>query len=318
MRIVIAGGSGFLGGALAQHLAARGHDVVVLTRQARESTPPPLDRSLRSPASEDRGKIRQVEWAPDGHPGPWAKEIDGAGAIVNLAGAGIADKRWTAKRKAELRNSRVLSTRSLVAAVRAAAAKPAVFVQGSAIGYYGTNPEPTFDESCPPGDDFFAHLAVTWEAEAHGVSALGVRLVIIRAGIALDRRGGALKKMLPPFRFFVGGPLASGQQVMSWIHRDDWVALVTWALETPAAAGVYNGTAPSPVTNAEFSTAIGRALHRPSWFRVPGFLLRIVVGEVAPIALINGQRVVPKRALDAGFRFQYPTIQEAMQAAVNA
>ena len=123
--------------------------------------------------------------------------------------------------------------------------------------------------------------------------------------------------MLPPFRFFVGGPLASGQQVMSWIHRDDWVALVTWALETPAASGVYNGTAPSPVTNAEFSTAIGRALHRPSWFRVPGFVLRIVVGEVAPVALINGQRVVPKRALDAGFRFQYPTIQEAMQAAVN-
>lgn len=301
MRIVIAGGSGFLGSALAQHLAGRGHDIVILTRKARSSG----------------AKIRDVEWAPDGHPGPWAKEIDGAGAIVNLAGAGIADRRWTAKRKAELRASRVYSTRSLVAAVRGAAVKPAVFVQGSAVGYYGTNPEPTFDESCPPGDDFFGQLAVAWEAEAHSVSALGVRLVIIRSGIALDRDGGALKKMLPPFRFFVGGPLASGRQVLSWVHRDDWVALVTWAIETPAASGVYNGTAPSPVTNAEFSKALGRALHRPSWLPVPGFALRILVGEVANVALINGQRVVPKRALEAGFRFQYPTIDEAMAAAIR-
>jgi uncharacterized protein (TIGR01777 family) len=302
MRIVIAGGSGFLGSALARHLAGRGHDVVILTRQARRSD----------------GRIRNVEWAPDGHPGPWAKEIDGAGAVVNLAGAGIADRRWTAKRKAELRSSRVYSTRSLVAAVRVAAAKPAVFVQGSAVGYYGTNPEPTFDESCPPGDDFFGQLAVAWEAEAHPLSAIGVRLVIVRTAPALDRHGGALKKMVPPFTFFVGGPLASGRQVMSWIHLDDWVALVTWAIDTPAASGVYNATSPAPVTNAEFSKALGRALHRPSWLPVPGFVLRILVGELAPVALINGQRVVPKRALEAGFKFKYPTIEEGMNAAIKS
>jgi uncharacterized protein (TIGR01777 family) len=301
MRVVIAGGSGFLGSALSQHLAGRGHEIVILTRQARRP----------------EGQIRDVEWAPDGHPGPWAREIDGAGAIVNLAGAGIADRRWSAKRKAELRSSRVLSTRSLVAAVRGAAVKPGVFVQGSAVGYYGMNPEPTFDESCPPGDDFFGQMAVAWEAEAHGVSALSVRLVITRAGVVLDRRGGALKKMLPPFRFFVGGRLASGRQVLSWVHLADWIALITWAIETPAVSGVYNATSPSPVTNAEFSRAIGRALHRPSWLPVPGFALRIIVGELANVALIHGQRVVPKRALEAGFRFQYPTIDEAMKAAIT-
>jgi uncharacterized protein (TIGR01777 family) len=302
MRIVIAGGSGFLGSALSRHLAGRGHEIVILTRQARRP----------------EGQIRDVEWAPDGHPGPWATEIDGAGAIVNLAGAGIADRRWSAKRKAHLRSSRVLSTRSLVAAVRAAAVKPGVFVQGSAVGYYGMNSEPTFDESCPPGDDYFGQMALAWEAEAHGVSALSVRLVIIRSGVVLDRRGGALKKMLPPFRFFVGGRLASGRQVLSWVHLADWIAMVTWAIETPAVSGVYNATSPSPVTNAEFSRAIGRALHRPSWLPVPGFALRIIVGELANVALINGQRVVPKRALAAGFTFQYPTIDEAMKDAVKS
>ena len=303
MRIVIAGGSGFLGRALAEHLVGRRHDVAILTRTGHVS---------RATGS------RIVMWDPDGTAGTggWAKEIDGADAVVNLAGAGIADKRWSRRRKEELRDSRVKSTRSLVAAVRAAAAKPSVFVQTSAVGFYGAGDQET-DESFPPGDDFFAQLCVAWEAEAHPVTSLGCRLVIMRNGVVLFRTGGALKKMMPAFQFFVGGPIATGRQYMSWIHRADWLAMTTWAIETPAVSGVLNGTAPNPVTNAEFSKAIGRALHRPSWLPVPALALRIMVGELANYALIRGQRVVPKHALAGGFTFQYPDIGAAAEAAIN-
>jgi uncharacterized protein (TIGR01777 family) len=302
MRVVIAGGSGFLGRALRRRLAARGADIVVLTRRPNVELP--------------HERVRAVEWDPNGHPGAWAQALDGADAVVNLAGAGIADQRWSAARKAELKASRVLSTRSLVAAVRQVSARPAVFVQGSAIGFYGVSETATFDESCPPGDDFFGQMAVAWEAEAHPVDALGVRLVFIRGGVVLAREGGALPRLITPFQFFVGGSIASGRQIWSWIHLDDWVSLVTWAIDTPSAAGVYNATAPAPVSYDEFAAALGRALHRPSWLRVPGFALRVLVGELATHALIQGQRVVPRRALEAGFTFTYPTIAEAMPAAV--
>ena len=305
MKVVIAGGSGFLGRALAEHLVGRGHDVVVLTR--------------RGTALPGKTGARAVAWEPDGSqtPGSWASEVDGAGAIVNLAGAGIADKRWSRRRKELLRLSRVKSTRSLVSAVRAASSRPATFIQGSAVGFYGLSGDEMIDESFPPGDDVLASLCVDWEAEAHPVTALGCRLAIIRAGIVLAREGGALQKMLPPFLFFVGGPIASGRQYFSWIHRADWMALVAWALETPTTSGAYNATAPTPVTNAEFSRALGRALHRPSWLPVPAFALRLLVGELADHGLITGQRVVPTRALDQGFTFGYPEIDAAVAAAVS-
>ena len=302
MKVVIAGGSGFLGRALSEHLVARGHEVVILTRGA------------HLPGSTG---ARSVEWHPDGspHPGAWANEIDGAGAIVNLSGAGLADKRWTRRRKEELRQSRVQPTRSLVAAVRAAAVKPAVFVQGSAVGFYGASDEQVIDESFPPGQDFFGQLVVAWEAEAHPAAALGCRLVIVRSGVVLGRGGGVLEKLMPPFKFFVGGPIASGRQYMSWIHMADWLALMTFAIETPSVSGVLNATAPAPVTNADFSRALGRALHRPSWLRVPGFALRLLVGEVADNALIVGQRVIPKRAQEMGFAFKYPDVDSALAEA---
>jgi uncharacterized protein (TIGR01777 family) len=298
MKVVIGGGSGFLGTTLAGALASRSHEIVVLTRHA----------------SGSGGPARRVQWDPDGSAaGDWIREIDGADAVVNLSGAGIADRRWTAARKQVLRDSRVLPTRSLVAAVRAAARRPATFLQGSAIGFYGPTADELLDESFPPGSDFFGGLAVAWEAEALPAAALGCRLVVIRSAVVLTRHGGALKKMLPPFQFFVGGPIASGRQYFSWIHRDDWTALFVWALENPSVTGVLNGSAPEPVTNEVFSKALGRALHRPSWFRVPGFMLRMLFGEMANAALINGQRVVPKRALDQGFQFKYPTIDAALQ-----
>jgi uncharacterized protein len=304
MHIVIAGGTGLIGGAIAARLTISGHAVTVLTR----------DRRQAPPASG----VRLVEWDPDGATGPWAAEIDGADAVINLTGAGIADGRWTEARKEELRSSRVLPTRSLVAAIRQASRKPAVFLQGSAVGFYGiASGDRELDESFPPGDDFLGSVGVAWEAEALPVSALGCRLVILRSGVLLTPTGGVLGRMRLPFLWFVGGPVASGRQYVSWIHREDWIAMAMWALVTPTVSGVVNATAPTPVTNAVFSKAFAGALGRPSWFPVPGFMLRVLYGELATALLIHGQRVVPRRALELGFRFTYPDIDDAMQDAVG-
>lgn len=303
MRIVVAGGTGLIGKALTDRLLADGHTVVVLSRgQA------PAPRGSRGP--------EVVAWNPDGSVGPWASTIDGADAIVNLTGAGIADKRWTPARKSLLASSRVLSTRSLVGAVGVATKRPAVFVQGSAVGYYGASLDPNpIDESHPPGTDFLGRLAVEWETAAQPVEALGCRLVLVRTGVVLDGRGGALPQMALPFRLFGGGPMGSGRQMISWIHIDDWVSLVVWLLGTPSASGAYNASAPEPVNSRAFSAAIGRALHRPSWFPVPGFVLRIVVGEMADVALLRGQAALPARALAQGFRFAHVDLDEALKSA---
>lgn len=305
MRVVIAGGSGLLGRALTEALVASGHLVVVLTRSAKTG-----------PVA---GNVQYVQWTPDGEAGPWASALDGAAAVINLAGAGLADARWTDERKEELRDSRVLPTRSLVAAVRRATERPAVFLQASGVGFYGaTTADREFDESFPPGDDFLGQLCVAWEAEAHPVTALGCRLVLCRNGVVLTPRGGILGRLRLPFLFFAGGPVASGAQYLSWIQIDDWVAFVLWALTTPAVSGAFNVCSPHPVKNAEFSQAYARALKRPSWLRVPGVALRAAYGEMAREMLIRGQRVVPRRALELGFRFGYPEIDAAMAAAVAA
>lgn len=303
MKYVIAGGSGFLGRPLAAALKAGGHTVTILTRGA--------DR--------DAGGVHYRAWSPTTNRAPWWDHIDGADGVINLAGSGIADQRWTAARKADLRDSRINATRALVAAIAGATTRPSVFLTGSAIGIYGPQPENggPLDESAAPGTDFLSTLAVDWEAVARAAEPLGCRIVLLRTGVVLARDGGALQKMIPPFQFFVGGPLGSGRQVMSWIHRRDWVALVEWLLEHDEARGVFNGTAPQPATNREFSTALGRALHRPSLFPVPGFVLRIVVGEMAGPALLAGQRVVPCRALEMGFTFEFPDITTAMADAVR-
>ena len=304
MKIIVAGGSGFLGQPLCQALVDRGHEVVVLTRGAPHLT-----------------AGRPVLWIPDGTAPRdsvnWAQELDGAAAVINLSGADLAQKRWTHARKEVLRKSRILSTRSLVAGVRTVKTRPAVFINNSAVGFYGTtNPEP-LDESYPPGSDFLATLCVDWEAEAHAVTPLGCRLVILRTGVVLAGDGGVLSRMLPAFRWFVGGRVASGKQKMSWIHRDDWVAMVIWAIETPAVVDAINATAPDPVSNREFTTALGRAIRRPTLFPVPGWFLRLVFGEVATVALIEGQGAVPTRALQLGFKFKFPELQPAMVAALK-
>jgi uncharacterized protein (TIGR01777 family) len=304
MKVVVAGGTGLIGRELVSRLTAVGHNVIVLTRDDSGQVP--------------HAGVRRLEWDPNGSTGRWAREIDGADAIVNLTGAGLADKRWTPERKEELRASRVLPTRSLVAAVRQATVRPSAFLQGSGVGFYGmSQSDREFDESFPPGEDFLGSLCVTWEAEAHPVSALGCRLIIFRSGIVLANDGGVLEQMRRPFKWFVGGPVSSGQQYISWIHRDDWVAMAMWALSTPTASGVFNTTSPTPVTNAKFTSALARALHRPSWLPSPRFALRILFGELADALLVHGQRVVPKHASDLGFSFTHPSIDEALEDVIG-
>ena len=278
MKIVVAGGSGFLGRALVGRLSSGGHEVIVLSRTGRAAA----------------GPARAVAWQPDGTAGAWAGVVDGADAVVNLAGESIADGRWTARRKLALEQSRVLSTRSLVAAIARASRRPPLLVSGSAVGYYGDTGDRTITENGPPGHATSSPGSVSRGKTRHERprrSAARVRL--IRTGIVLARDGGALKKLLPPFLMFVGGPIASGRQFMPWIHRDDWLSLVIWLVERRDASGPFNVTAPNPVSNRDFSSALGRALHRPSVLPVPGVVLRLLFGEMADVALINGQRVVP-------------------------
>jgi uncharacterized protein (TIGR01777 family) len=248
---------------------------------------------------------------PDGTTGPWASAINGADAIVNLAGEGIADARWTPERKKALRSSRVLATRSLVAAVQQALQPPAVMVSGSAVGYYGARGDELVTEETGPGTDFLADLCVEWEREALAAAAV-TRVVLLRTGLALHPDGGALAKMLLPFRFGVGGPLGSGTQYMPWIHIDDWVDLVAWLITDSRTNAAFNASAPNPVTNAEFTRALGRTVGRPAFVPVPGFGLKLLLGEIA-LSLVTGQRAVPARAMEMGFVFKFREIEPALQ-----
>ncbi|MGH9141071.1 MAG: TIGR01777 family oxidoreductase [Vicinamibacterales bacterium] len=304
MKIVIAGGTGFLGRPLTTALVQDGHEVAVLTRRS-NSAP-------RAKATDVPSGARRVAWDPDGEPGPWAVEIDGAHALVNLAGESIAAKRWTDAQKQRILDSRVSATRSLVGAIRAAAIAPAVFVSGSAVGYYGPLGDQEATEEKPAGSDFLAHVCEQWEAEANRASSDRTRVTCIRTGIVLEKDGGALPQMLPPFRFGVGGPVGSGKQYWPWIHRDDWIGLVRWMIATPEVRGAVNGTAPHPVTNTAFAHALGRVLHRPAFMPAPGFALKLLLGEMADALLLSGQNAVPARAERGGFGFRYARIDDAL------
>ena len=305
MRIVIAGGSGFLGSPLAEVYAEEGHDVRVLTR----SLPP---GESRHESGTGMPGITRVGWKADGESGPWAQTIDGADAVVNLAGESIADKRWSPQRKALLRDSRILPTRSLVAAVRAAVKPPAVFISASGVDYYGASGDERKTEDSPAGSTFLAQLCEDWEREARKADRPGVRIAILRSGVVLERSGGALPRMVRPFKLFVGGPLGSGRQYMSWIHRLDWVEMVRWIVQTREATGPINVTAPHPVTSRQFSHALGSALRRPSFVPAPSFAMKLVIGEFANYVL-SGQRVIPARAQALKYHFRYPEIDIAFR-----
>jgi len=305
MKFVIAGGTGFLGNALAWTWAEEGHDVRVLTR----SLPP--GQSKHEPGTGKPG-ISSVGWAPDGKAGPAVGDVDGAAAVVNLAGESIAGSRWTAARKQALRDSRIQSTRSLVAAIAAAGTPPPVLISASGAGYYGDRGNEALSENASPGSDFLARLCVEWEAEALHAVRPGVRVVLLRTGLVLEKTGGALPQMARPFRFFAGGPIGSGRQYMPWLHRHDYVEMVRWIVDTPAVSGPVNASAPHPVTNAEFARALGRALHRPALLPAPRFALKIALGEIAD-ALLASQRALPGVALAHGYHFRYPEIDIALR-----
>jgi uncharacterized protein (TIGR01777 family) len=292
VTIVIAGGSGFLGRNLASQLKREGHAVVILTRRAKSAA--------------------DVTWKPDGSAGELPPHLDGTDAVVNLAGEGIADRRWNAARKDPLRTSRILSTRTLVRAVAACARPPKVFVSGSAIGYYGARGDEPVTEQTAAGTDFLARLCVDWEQEARRVESGATRLAIVRTGLPLDRNGGALAKMLLPFKLGLGATLGSGDQFMSWIHVRDWTALVSWLIQNERAAGAFNATAPAPVTTRTFTRTLGRVLRRPAVLHAPGFVLQAVLGEMSSV-LLTGQRVLPAYAEQLGFRFTHRTLEPALQ-----
>jgi uncharacterized protein len=297
MRTVIAGGTGFLGRALARALVTAGHDVVNLTR-----------RAPAGPSSNGRG----VAWVPDGQAGDWAREIDGATAVVNLAGESIAARRWSAAQKQRILDSRVRATRSLVNAIRQVAQPPRVFVSGSAVGYYGPRGDETVTEANAAGNDFLARVCIEWEAEARAAEPL-TRVTYLRTGLVLDRNEGALPQMLPPFWFGAGGPVGSGRQYWPWIHLQDWVDLVRFSMRTLAVAGPINLTAPNPVTNREFARTLGRVLHRPALLPAPGFALRILLGEMAGALLLSGQRAMPAKAARLGYHFAFADLETALR-----
>jgi uncharacterized protein (TIGR01777 family) len=303
MKVVIAGGTGFLGNALAWAWAEESHDVRVLTR----SLPP---GQAQHESGTGKPGITRIGWSPDGHAGDLARELDGSSALINLAGESIGSGRWSAARKQALRDSRILATRSLVAALAQAADPPPVFISASGIGYYGDRGAEPLTEDASAGDDFLAHLCVEWEAEAQ--RATSARLVLLRTGLVLEKTGGLLPQMMRPFRFFVGGPIGSGRQYMPWVHRLDWIEMVRWIVDTPAVSGPVNVSAPHPVTNAEFSRALGRAMHRPALLPAPGFAIRIVLGEMADAAL-GSQRALPGKPLAHGYHFRYPEIDIAFR-----
>ena len=298
MKIVVAGATGFLGQPLVKTLLADGHDVVVLSRSG----------------STDHPLVRTAVWTPNGSAGPWAKELDGADGVINLAGEPIAARRWTDLQKGRIRDSRVLATRSIVEALGGASHRPSVLVNASAVGYYGPRGDEIVTEKDSAGKDFLAEVAEQWEKEASRAATEQTRVVIIRTGIVLERDGGALPKMLPPFRFGVGGPVGTGRQYWPWIHREDWIGMVRFALTNEAVEGPVNATAPEPVTNAEFARALGRVLRRPAFMPTPGFALKLLLGEMANALLLSGQRAVPSRARELGFTFRFETLDEALAA----
>jgi uncharacterized protein (TIGR01777 family) len=307
MKVVIAGGSGFLGRPLAEIYAEEGHQVTNLTRRLAPAV-------SEYEAGTGLPGITHVGWRPDGSTGPWAQTIDGADLVVNLAGESIGEKRWSAEQKSRIRESRILATRSLVAAIRGAARPPATLVSGSAVGYYGPRGDEPITEQDGPGTDFLAETAVAWEHEARGAESNSTRLALIRTGVVIERGGGALPRMLTPVKLFAGGPIGSGRQYVPWIHRADWLELVRWIAKMPQARGPFNATAPEPVRNKVFMKALAHAVKRPSWLPAPAMGLRILLGEMADPLVLTGQRVLPSRALEHGFRFHLPQIDRAMRA----
>jgi len=300
MNIVVAGGSGFIGSSVVPRLRREGHDVVVLTRA-------PSGNALT-------GDAALVSW--DGvSQGEWSLRVRRADAVINLAGESIGDGRWTASRKRRIVESRINATRALLGAMSAGEGKPRVFINSSAVGYYGPVESGEVTEDHLPGTGFLADLCVRWEQEAFAAAELGCRVVVLRTGVVLGEKGGALQRMLLPFRLYAGGPVGSGKQWFPWVHRDDVAGGILFALGNAAVSGPVNVVAPGCVTMKDFCAALGAALSRPSWLPVPSFPLRAALGEMAGM-ILTGQRAVPSQLLRLGYHFSYPAIAPALASVV--
>ncbi len=302
MRVVIAGGSGLIGSELTKTLATSGDEAVILSRNPQRvvGLPPGANAVLWD------GKTL----------GEWAQYIENSDAIINLTGENLSGEsfppsRWTSERKALLVKSRVDSGLVLSQAVEKAANKPAVFVQASGIGFYGTRQDKTLTEMDVAGDDFLANLSKAWEASSQPIETMGVRRVVVRNGVVLSTKGGALPSILLPYRLYVGGRLGDGRQVYSWIHLADEASAILFLIRNPGSRGAFNLVSPNPMTNDEFGRAIGKVMHRPHYFPVPGVAMRLALGEVAEMVL-EGQSVKPQKLQEAGFNFKFPLLEDAL------
>ncbi len=303
MRVIIAGGSGLIGKKLTQELLQHGHSPVILSRNPGRQTNIP-------------DGVQVAAWDGKTNQG-WGHLVEDVDAIVNLAGENIAGEkfiptRWTKKRKQLILQSRLDAGHAITRAVESAGKKPSVVIQSSAIGFYGPLGVEAVDENAPPGNDFLARTCVAWESSTAEGERLGIRHIVIRTGVVLSEKGGALSRLIVPFKFYAGGPLGNGQQVLSWIHIADQVGAIRFLIENPTAHGAYNLTAPYPLTNAAFARTLGKILHRPSFIPVPSFVFKLLFGEVATVVL-DGQRVLPKRLLDMGYPFNFVQAGEAVR-----
>jgi uncharacterized protein (TIGR01777 family) len=301
MNVTLTGATGLIGAAIVRALRARGDAVTVLSRDAER-------------ARASLGDVEAHAWQPLQEPAP-AAALNGRDAIVHLAGENVA-QRWSDEARRAIVDSREIGTRNLVAGIGAAEPRPAALVSASAIGYYGPRGDEPVTEDAGAGDDFLARVCMAWEREASGAAAHELRVAMLRTGVVLDAEGGALAKMLPFFRVGIGGPVAGGRQYLSWIHADDVVGLYLAAVDDAAWQGPINATAPEPVTNREFSRALGRALHRPAFAPVPGLAIRALYGDMAEI-VTTGQRAVPMRALERGYAFRHTDPERALRDALG-
>jgi uncharacterized protein (TIGR01777 family) len=298
--IIISGVTGFIGEALARFFLTKNYRVKGLTR---------------NPVKAEKLKSKGVEpvlWDAHSLTG-WEKELEGADALINLSGENIGSGRWSGLRKEKILNSRIDAGKVITSALSRLHHKPAVYLQASAVGYYGSQGDEELVENSPAGEGFLADVVKQWEAASAGVEDIGIRRVICRFGMVLAKDQGALKQMLLPFRFFVGGPMGPGTRWMSWIHIHDVVQAIDFLISCQDCQGIFNLTAPQPVRNRDFARTLGKILHRPSFLAVPSFVLKILLGEMAEQLLLSSQRVLPKRLKEAGFAFRFPHLEEALQ-----
>lgn len=297
MKVAVTGATGLVGSALCESLNRDGHQLVLLARRPEQ-------------AEQEYPKAQVISWEATSGP-PSADLLEGLDAVVNLVGEPIAAGRWTEARKQAIRESRTMGTAYLVEALSRCQNRARVLVNSSAVGFYGDHGDEILEENSAPGAGFLASICREWEGQAERASQAGIRVVLLRGGLVLSTKGGALPRILFPFKAFMGGPVGSGKQWMSWVHVDDEVGVIRYAIDEDKIRGPVNCTAPNPVTNREFSQELGRVLRRPSFMPVPAFALRILFGEMAD-TLLEGQRVLPRKLEAAGYRFRFPELRGAL------